>query len=129
MMGACATVPMVTTSTDCSNAQSSVVQMNSVFQSLGSPSQYQDQITSINNAIQAAVSWYSTFGMCATAFNIGIEADTLTNQMLSDAGKSGVQGPTCGDVAPIQAGAVLGGLGIGVFLLAGLAIYLYLGKP
>ena len=127
-LGSCATVPVVTTSTDCSNAQASVDQMNSVFQSLGSPPQYQGQINAITNSLSQAVHWYSTFGMCATAFNIGIQADTLTNQMLSDAGQAGVPGPTCGDVAPISASAVLGGLGVGAFALAALAIFLFMRK-
>lgn len=134
LSGTCATVPLVTTSVNCDNAQASVNQMNSVFQSLGSPSQYQAQIDSINASIANSSSWYYTFGMCATAFNIGIQADTLTSQMLSDAGQIGVVGPTCGDVAPIGLPGIqaltagVAGLGLGALAVGALALYFFVYK-
>lgn len=107
--------------------------MNSVFQQLGSPPQYQGQISSITNSLANASHWYSTFGMCATAFNIGIQADTLVTQMLTDAGQNPVVGPTCGDVAPISVGSILGsnvltGIGIGGLLVGGVVLYFFMKK-
>lgn len=134
LAGTCATVPLVTTISNCNNAQSSVDQMNSVFTSLGSPAQYAAEVQAITSSLASAMPLLASIGvgigMCSAAFNIGIEADTLTTKMLTDAGQTPITGPTCGDVAPIQLPSLpsfptvaAAGAGLGALALAAVAIY------
>jgi hypothetical protein len=132
MLAACATVPTVTTNAQCTNAQASVDQMNQVFQSLGSPSQYADQVQSITQNLATQMPSLSTYlsfgiGLCATVFQIGIQADMLTNQMLSDNGQATVAGPTCLDATAVPLPSLSGlafGAGTIVLLLGALFIFL-----
>jgi len=131
MLRACASVPAITTITTCKNAQASVDQMNAVFANLGSPSQYSAQVQAITQNLAAQMPILASIGvgigMCGTVFQIGIQADMLTNQMLTDNGQSPVPGPTCLDATavPLPTG---GQITAGVFLLAALALFLVLKK-
>lgn len=135
----CATVPLVTTISNCNNAQSSVDQMNSVFASLGNPQQYASEVMAITNALASAMPLLASIGvgigMCSAAFNIGIQADALTNKMLTDAGQTAITGPTCGDVSPVQVPSLpsfptvaAAGAGLGALALAAVAIYAVIQK-
>jgi hypothetical protein len=130
MLAACATVPVVTTSSQCSNAQASVDQMNSIWNSLGQPAQYASEVQSITQSLQTQMpSAYAYLGvgvgMCATVFQIGIQADQLTNQMLSDSGQATVAGPTCQDATAIGLPSISSlALGSGTIILALGALYI-----
>lgn len=135
----CATVPFLTTISNCNNAQSSVDQMNSVFSSLGNPPQYASEVAAITSALAASLPLLTDIGfgigLCAAAFNVGIQADALTNKMLTDAGQVAITGPTCGDVSPIQVPSLpslptvaAAGAGLGALALAGIAIYAFVSK-
>jgi hypothetical protein len=130
MLAACATVPVLTTSAQCANAQASVDQMNSTFNSLGQPAKYTDMVQTITQSLQTQMpSTYSYLGvgvgMCATVFQIGIQADQLTNQMLTDAGQATVAGPTCQDATAIGLPSISSlAAGSGVIILALGALYI-----
>lgn len=131
MLRDCATVPPVTTITQCNNAQASVDAMNQTFQQLGSPSQYSTAVLTITQNLAAQMPLLASvgigIGMCGTVFQIGIQADMLTNKMLSDAGMATVPGPTCLDATAI--GLPTGGqLTAGVVVLGAVALFLLLRK-
>jgi hypothetical protein len=109
--------------------------MNSIFQSLGSPTNYAAQVQGITQNLSAQMPLLASvgigLGMCATVFQIGVQADLLTNQMLTDAGQSTIAGPTCLDATAIPLPSLnalaLGG-GTIALVLGALAIVLYLKK-
>jgi hypothetical protein len=136
MLNACATVPAVTTNAQCTNAQASVNQMNSTFTSLSSPAAYASQVAAITQNLSDEMPSLSTYlgvgiGLCATVFQIGIQADLLTNQMLSDNGMATIAGPTCLDATAIplpSVGGLLAGSGAIVLALGALFIFMSLKK-
>ena len=129
---ACAPQPLISTLATCQNAQASVDQMNATFQQLGSESKYASSVQTITQSLAANMPYLASagiwgIGLCATVYQIGIQADTLTNQMLSDHSMATVPGPTCLDQSAI--GLPTGGqLTTGLVVLGALALFLVLGK-
>jgi hypothetical protein len=113
----------------CNNAQASVDQMNATFQQLGSESKYSSSVQTITQSLAANMPITASIGfgigLCATVYQIGIQADMLTNQMLADHGMATVPGPTCLDQSAI--GLPTGGqLTTGLVVLGALALFLLL---
>jgi hypothetical protein len=84
-MHALADSTAVCTTPMCDSGAASVAAMDSLFQSLGSPSQFQSQHDQIMGAFNQTYSWYSGLipfnPNCCSVQQIGQQADALTVAM------------------------------------------------
>jgi len=89
---------LLATSVDCDNAQASINQMTSVYNSLPDNSAYTSAYQSIMDSFNAAWGYGITGpGLCGTVYQIGCQADALTWQMQTDNQLATTTGPTAGD--------------------------------
>jgi hypothetical protein len=120
--------PVPTTST-CDSGQTSILEMDSVFQSLAPSLQVQfqsahDEIMSRYNATwYPGIDWIPFNPACGTIYSLGIQADGLTAQMQSAEGQApiGVSGPASGSQSPFLAG-LLGSGNTTVLVIGGLIL-------
>jgi hypothetical protein len=115
----------------CSAGAASVDQMQSVFDALGSPSEFSSAVAGVKSAFDANYSawddWIPFNPVCCTIRDLGVSADTLTNQMQTKYGQT----PTGTGPATNAPGAelpTLGQLSFGLVAVAALALVLVLHK-
>jgi hypothetical protein len=124
--------PFICTDANCDHGKASVEQMDSVYQSL-SPD-LQSKFKSSHDAIMASLNanwdWYTNWipfnATCCTICAIGVQADTLTQQMQTAAGQQPLDtGPSTGYGNPLPLPNLgLGGyglllLGVGALVIVG----------
>lgn len=126
----------IATSSTCTDAQTSILEMDSVYQSL--PGNLQGQFQSAHDTIMGSYQsqWsdtltYIPFECSLTSlYSLGVQADGLTAQMQSAMGQTpiGVPGPATGAQQPLLSG-LLGSGNTTVLLVGGLVVlYLVLRK-
>ena len=130
-------VHTIPTAADCDAGQASVLEMDSVFQSLSSDlqAQYRGAHDAIMNAYNGewywGINWIPFNPQCGTMQELGNQADALTAQMQSAAGQVpvGVGGPaTQASQSSILSG-LIGGQGTTLLIVGGLVVaYLVLKK-
>jgi len=97
----CVGISVIPSSTMCTDADSCIQTMDSIFQSLSLDLQarFQASHDSILAAYNNTVSWYSKYipfsPSCSSAYSIAQEADVLSNQMNIAQGGQAVSGLCC----------------------------------
>jgi hypothetical protein len=129
-----ASPPLIDTAATCDQGQTSILQMDSVFQSLSSDLQAQFQsahdviMSSYNATWYTGIDWIGFNPACGAMYSLGVQADALITQMQVAEGQTPINapGPATGSsisLLPSLFGSsnttllLLGGLVIGYLLL------------
>jgi hypothetical protein len=125
--------PLIPTAATCDEGQASVLQMDSVFQSLSADLQSHFQsahdaiMASYNGTWYTGIDWIGFNPACGTMYNIGAQADALTVQMQTAEGQATISapGPSTGSADLSLLPSLLGGSNTVLLIVGGLVV-LYL---